>query len=128
MKEITNEWIKIAQKDWNRAKRMFEDEDLDGAGFFLQQSLEKYLKAFLLQRGWKLKKMHNLDTLLDDAVKYDANLETFRNLCERVSGYYFLERYPSLSEEGLIFKDIENDLEEAKKFIETLFNESRGLL
>lgn len=50
-------------------KIMLEDEDAGGAGYFLQQSLEKYLKAFLLQKGWSLKKIHTLYTLLDDAVK-----------------------------------------------------------
>ena len=58
------EWLKIARKDWERAKRNLEDEDPEAAGFFLQQSVEKYLKAFLLQRGWKLKKIHDLDALL----------------------------------------------------------------
>lgn len=82
-------------------KIMLEDEDAGGAGYFLQQSLEKYLKAFLLQKGWSLKKIHTLYTLLDDAVKYNPELEVFRGLCERVSGYYFTERYPSLTEEEL---------------------------
>lgn len=48
------DWIRIAEKDWERTKRMLEDEDPEAAGFFLQQSLEKYLKAFLLQQGWQL--------------------------------------------------------------------------
>lgn len=133
MKEIENshlreDWIKIAKKDWDRVERMLEDDDLEGAGFFLQQSLEKYLKAFLVTKGWKLKKIHNLYTLLDEAIKYNSNLEVFRLLCERVSGYYFTERYPPLSEEGLTREDIEKDLKQSKRFIEILLNEGRGLL
>jgi len=125
MKEIENslcykDWIEIAKKDWDRMERMLEDEDAEGASFFLQQSLEKYLKAFLLKKGWKLKKIHNLYTLLDDAVKYDQNMGSFRALCERVSGYYFTERYPKLVEEELTCEDIKNDLNEAKRFIEAL--------
>ncbi|MEW6481680.1 MAG: HEPN domain-containing protein [bacterium] len=81
------DWIKKAQMDWNRMERMLEDEDPEGASFFLQQSLEKYIKAFLLGKGWKLKKIHEIDSLLDDVVKYNQNLEPFRALCERVSGY-----------------------------------------
>lgn len=83
------DWMKIAKKDWDRMKRMLEDGDAEAAGYFLQQTLEKHLKAFLLKHGWKLKKIHALYTLLDDALKYNASLESFRGLCERVSGYYF---------------------------------------
>jgi len=34
--------------------------------------------------------------LLDDAVECNPAFEKFRLLCERVSGYYFTERYPSI--------------------------------
>lgn len=39
---------------------MLADGDAEGAGLFLQQSLEKFLKAYLLGKGWKLKKVHTL--------------------------------------------------------------------
>ena len=35
--------------------------------------MEKFLKAFLLSRDWHLKRLHNLDALLDDAVVYDTS-------------------------------------------------------
>jgi len=78
------DWKKIAKKDWNRVKIMLKEEDAEAASVFLQQALEKYLKAFLLQKGWKLKRIHELENLLDDAVKYNPSLESFRTLCERV--------------------------------------------
>ena len=125
----TIEWLKIARKDWNRIDYMLENEDFEAAGFFLQQSLEKYLKAFLLKHGWRLKKIHELDALLDNAIEYNSDLENYQNLCERVSGYYFADRYPPLSALELSYDDIEKDLEEAKKFIKTLFpnEELKGL-
>ncbi len=73
MNDVVNEWIKIARKDWKRMKLMMENEDLEAAGYYLQQSLEKYLKAFLLKNGWKLRKIHELDTLLEEAVKISPN-------------------------------------------------------
>ncbi len=79
-----DDWIVVARKDWHRTAVLLEDGDPDGAAFFLQQSLEKYLKAFLLGKGWKLRKIHELDTLLDYAVEFGADLEEFRELCERV--------------------------------------------
>ena len=81
-KNIVNieECIGIARKDWKRMKRSLRAIDAEAAGFFLQQSLEKYLKAFILKHGWNLRKIHELDTLLDDAAKCNANLENFRDL------------------------------------------------
>jgi HEPN domain-containing protein len=66
---------------------MLADGDADGAGFFLQQALEKYLKAFLLRRGWKLKKVHTLQSLLDEASVFAPDVASWRPLCERVSGF-----------------------------------------
>ncbi|MCJ7577202.1 MAG: HEPN domain-containing protein [candidate division Zixibacteria bacterium] len=114
------DWLKVAKKDWHRMKIMLDEEDAEAAGYFLQQSLEKYLKAFLLEKGWKLQKIHELDALLDEAVKHNEDLESYRDLCERVSGYYFTDRYPALVDTGLTCEDIEKDVEKAKRFIKTL--------
>ena len=120
----TEDWLKIARKDWQRIKRNLEDNDAEASGFYLQQALEKYLKAFLLKHDWKLKKIHALHDLLADAISYDQSLEAFRELCEKVSGYYFVDRYPlSFATSELTCKDVENDLKEAKKLVKTLFPE-----
>jgi HEPN domain-containing protein len=118
---LSSEWISIARKDWNRVYHMLQYDDFEASGLFLQQSLEKYLKAFLLQQGWKLRKIHELDALLDEAVKFDPELENFRDLCERISGYYLAERYPPLGHTYLTHEDIENGLIEARKFIRMMF-------
>lgn len=115
------DWMNIAKKDWVRIHHMLEYDDVEAAGLFLQQSLEKYLKAFLLQHGWKLRKIHELDALLDDAARNNPELENFRDLCERVSGYYFAERYPPLGASNLTSENIMMDLKEAKKFAKSMF-------
>ncbi len=117
------DWVKVAKKDWHRMEIMIVENDIEIAAYFLQQSLEKHIKAFLIERGWKLKKIHELDALLDIAVKYDPSLEIFRDLCERVSGYYFSERYPALIDTELTIEDLEKDIKQAKMFIEKLFGE-----
>jgi HEPN domain-containing protein len=116
-----DEWKKTARKDWHRVSVLLNDNDPEGAAFFLQQTLEKYLKAFLLERGWKLRKIHDLDTLLDEAIQFDAGLEKFRELCERVTGYYYTERYPGLIPTELTSNDIESDKTAAQAFIQSLF-------
>lgn len=120
-----DDWISVARKDWHRITVLLEDGDPDGAAFFLQQSLEKYLKAFLLGKGWKLRKIHELDTLLDYAVEFESGLERFRELCERVTGYYYTERYPMIVPSELTTEDIKKDTIEAERFVNCLFDEER---
>jgi HEPN domain-containing protein len=115
------DWLKIARLDWQRARRNLKENDLPLAGFFLQQCLEKYIKAFLLIHGWHLKKIHELDALLDEAIKFNTELKRFYKLCERVTGYYFADRYPPFDDLGLTIADIESDMAEAKSFIRALF-------
>ncbi len=103
---------------------MLADGDADGAGFFLQQALEKYLKAFLLSHGWKLKKVHTLQSLLDEATAF-APVASLRSVCERVSGFYIGERYPSVGAEGLQLEDIRRELPEAWLLITKLFPDER---
>jgi HEPN domain-containing protein len=114
------DWLRIARRDWLRVGTAIFAEDADLAGFLLQQSLEKYLKAFLLSRGWKLRRTHELDALLDTACSFDEALERFRDLCERVSGYYLAERYPVLGVSGLELRDIVADVAEGRHFIHAM--------
>lgn len=88
------DWFQIAEKDLSRAEIMLGAKDLAAAGVFLQQSIEKYLKGYLLSKGWELKKTHNLIKLLNYAVKYDPSFEDFRELCQRATTYYTIDRYP----------------------------------
>jgi len=119
------DWKEKARKDWERIQRNLEEGDIEAGSFFFQQALEKYLKAFLLERKWELRKIHTLTTLLDYAVEHSSRLEEFRALCERVTDYYFTERYPKLTAPELSSKDINKDLEEAERFIKTMFPEEK---
>lgn len=49
---VADEWMQVARKDWRRAERNLKDRDIEAAGFFLQQSLEKYLTVSR-EREWR---------------------------------------------------------------------------
>jgi HEPN domain-containing protein len=57
------DWLRLAQRDLERVGRLLDVHDPALAGFCLQQAVEKFLKAFLLSRGWQLKRIHHLDAL-----------------------------------------------------------------
>ncbi len=40
------DWLRIAEKDLQRVPRLLSADDPEAAGFYLQQALEKFFKAF----------------------------------------------------------------------------------
>jgi HEPN domain-containing protein len=114
--------LRTARKDWMSIYPMLEEANAEAAGYFLQQSLEYYLMAFLLQNGWKLRKIHELDLLLDDAVKYNPGLKIFQDLCKRVSAYYIADGNLPHAAPGFTCENIVNDLREAEGFIKMMFS------
>ena len=80
--------------DLRVAERLLDGSDLEIAAFHLQQAVEKYLKGYLVRHGWLLRRIHELEVLLNGAIRYDPTLEQFRDLCTVVTEYYLAERYP----------------------------------
>lgn len=93
-----DDWFLIAAQDLERVFKRLRERDVDDAAFRLQQAIEKYLKGYLLSQGWQLKRTHDVEVLLDAAVRYDRGLERYRPLCRQVTGYYIIERYPTFEE------------------------------
>ncbi len=83
-----------------------EEGDAEVAGFHLQQAAEKYLKGFLLFKGWELQRIHNLEALLNEAIRFEPRLERFREFCEEATDLYTLERYPFFASPGMASEDI----------------------
>jgi HEPN domain-containing protein len=114
------DWVRLAERDWQRVERLLDEHDPGLAGFCLQQAVEKFLKAFLLSRGWQLRRIHDLEALLDEAITDDASLEDFRGVCQKITPFYFVERYPFVMETGMVEGDVRGCLEQVKELIEKL--------
>ena len=114
------DWLRIAERDWDRVSRLLTDGDFSLAGFCLQQAIEKFLKAFLIYHGWELRFIHNLDALLDDAVFYNPTLEEFRDICQKITAFYFIERYPLLIEDEITEDDVRDCFKKAEGFVNKL--------
>lgn len=104
------DWLRIAEKDLQRVHRLLEIRDNEAAGFYLQQAAEKFLKAFLLSKGWRLQRIHDLEPLLNAALAFDSSLEQYRLALQRITGFYFVERYPLMLESGMTEKDVRDAL------------------
>lgn len=104
------EWLDFVEKDFGRATRALQENDPEIAGFFVQQAVEKFLKAFLLSKGWKLVRTHNLVALLDEAAAHDATLNPFRLVCHDISLFYLDSRYPATLTGGWSEQDVRYSL------------------
>jgi HEPN domain-containing protein len=114
------DWFRIADKDLKRAKYLLDGNDLEGAGFNIQQAVEKYLKGYLLSKGWELRRIHNLETLLNEIIIYEPLFEEFRNECRKITQYYVEERYPFMVASELTEDEIRISLAIAEKLIQKI--------
>ena len=94
------DWLKIAEKDLKRLQRALQAHDPDQAGFYLQQAVEKFLKAFLLSCGATIRRIHILDVLLTNAISYEPTFAQYRLTCQKNTAFYMLDRYPSMTDAG----------------------------
>lgn len=114
------DWLRIAEKDFGRATYLLHAHDAEAAGFFLQQAIEKFLKAFLLSKGWQLQRIHDLEPLLNEVLAFDGSLERYRPILQKITGFYFIERYPFVLDSGLTEDDIQQALTQVQGLVETI--------
>ena len=90
MKEEIKRWIEKAKKDLDTAGYLLKGKRYDECSLFCQQSVEKALKAILLNKTNQIIRIHNLNIL---ATKVNLP-ENLRGLCEELTMVYLITRYP----------------------------------
>ena len=106
--EYPEDWIEVAEEDLEMSSILLESGHPRGAGYNLQQAVEKFFKAYLIRQGWRLQRTHDLVELLDDAVKYDSTLEEYHATCKLVTAYSTAGRYPVTPNRNLPDMSAEN--------------------
>ena len=70
------DWLFLARERLRAADTLFQSLGATYSGVeLLQESVERFLKAYLISKGWRLEKIHNLSTLLDRAVAFDERFK-----------------------------------------------------
>ena len=95
--EIALRWLKKAENDLKAVKHLltFADAPTDVISFHCQQSVEKYLKSYLTLADVRVKRTHDLDTILYLCIGEDADFKELDT--EEISNltFYAVEiRYP----------------------------------
>lgn len=94
-KKQAEEWFERGRHDIETAQLLYDERGYtDSIAYHIQQSVEKYLKGYLVLHGKKPPKIHELDTILNQIAAFDDSFNDFLNLCEKASRYYIEDRYP----------------------------------
>lgn len=119
------EWLKKARHDLDALQDVLKGSaHPDVAGVLLQQGVEKYLKGYLIGKGWRLIKTHDLKQLLDEAIRYNEVFKSYYDLLDMITEYYFEERYP-FGETGISIEEIKENFEKVKKLIAVIKRDMR---
>lgn len=122
MKEqVVKEWFERGNHDMEVAKILLAKEDyFDVVLFHMHQAVEKYLKGFLIFKGWELKKIHDLETLITEAISFDAEFQRYLNFGRKLTAFYYEERYPPGPITSYSKKEVREILEITEEIINRL--------
>jgi len=125
MKKIIEDWCYLAGKDVRAATELIDDEYYTTiVAFHCQQAIEKYLKAFLLENGQPLQKIHDLVKLYND-VKQLKDFGFDEDKIVFVNKVYIDTRYPG----GLgLLPDGEPNQTQARQFLDFAREVRRAVL
>ena len=92
-------WVEKAEQDYEGAETLSRKRSKpvpDLVCFCCQQAAEKYLKSFLVWRGVKPERTHDLAQLVDACAQLDATFSRLRSACVKLSDFAVDVRYPGV--------------------------------
>ena len=116
---VPAEWYVIAERDLGACKVLLGQDDrfLPVVASQLQQAVEKYLKGYLISKGWTLRRIHSLDRLLADLVALEPDFAEFMPACIKISAYYAEYRYSLRLPSPLSRAEVQESLAQAESLI-----------
>lgn len=94
--QVVGNWLDKADEDLAFAKASLEDglEFYPQICFYLHQSVEKYLKAYIIAKGLNLKRIHDLTELVQICMEKDQEFNKFYEAAKLLNPFYIGTRYP----------------------------------
>jgi HEPN domain-containing protein len=97
MKPLTREWADKAEGDFlvaTQIMRRSKQRVFDAACFHCQQTVEKYLKARLVEAGHPFPKTHDLEVLLDLLLQVEPLWLAYKPAAKNLTDFAVNFRYP----------------------------------
>ena len=122
--EVVKEWIERGKHDLEVAKILLSEQKyFDVVLFHIHQAVEKYLKGFLIHMGWELKKIHDIELLVTEAMNFNPALQKYLDLGRKLTAFYCEERYPPGPVAFYSKEEIKEILRAAEEMIDKLKEE-----
>ena len=119
--KIAKEWFDKGRKDIEDAEFLLDNKRaVENVSFHIHQSIEKYLKGFLICNGWKLEKIHDLIKLIEEAAKIDKSFAGFVAPLRKITNFYYESRYPVGYEIKYTNKELRQSISQAKNLIKLI--------
>lgn len=116
--KYVNDWLEKGGDDLSSAEVLLKERvSPNPVCFHAQQAAEKYLKGFLAHHEKHVRKVHDLDVLLDPCVQTDPSFEELKAEVAFLNQFYVETRYPGDFPQ-FTFSDARKALESAKKIKE----------
>lgn len=87
----------------------------------LQEGAERYLKGYLISKGWALTRTHDLNGLLASACEYDPGFADHASTCQSLTEQFWEQHYP-----GGDLTEVGEDYEEMRKSIGEMISRILG--
>src|SRR3989344_2220765 len=94
--QVVKNWLDKASEDLAFAKASLQEglEFYPQICFYLHQSVEKYLKAYIIAKRLDFKRIHDLTELVQICMENDQKFNKFYETAKLLSPFYIGTRYP----------------------------------
>lgn len=94
--EYVKNWFKRADEDLALIDVMSREGSVfpNSVCFHAEQAAEKYLKGFLAHHDLHVRKIHDLEILVEDCKKIDSSFEAVQDNARFLNQFYIESRYP----------------------------------
>lgn len=122
LKQAAMEWFERGERDIETAQLLYDEQGYtDMIAYHIQQTVEKYLKGYLVLKGQRPPWVHDLDTLLNLVSETDPDLYSpYVDLCEKATRYYLDERYPPGPATDYSREEVKADLDLAWQLVRVI--------
>ncbi|MGI1689953.1 HEPN domain-containing protein [Thermoanaerobacter uzonensis] len=95
------QWLEYADSDYKAAAELLKTDLHNIVCFHAQQTIEKFLKAYLVLNGINPPKINSIILIVNLCMKFSENFAKFKNDAKIIDMFYIPSRYPNAPLGGL---------------------------
>jgi HEPN domain-containing protein len=126
--KLVQEWIQKANEDEKAGIILLKEKGpWSAACFHFQQMAEKYLKAYLVFKKKRFRKIHDLTEILKNCIQLDKGFLKLKENCEKLTPYGVATRYPGDFPEEISKEEAQKTFKMAREIKEFVLNKLKFL-